>query len=1232
MFEGDLNKYLESGFVASKDTKENVSLADFLGNQNPRISNTEENDNLQRIIDENDISENYTNTQCTSNHVQSQFVSNINQKNFKVNDSADLQDLKYSEHSKRNDLSENRLDISQPNVINVKPGPTKKVETSSHFDRPPLKAISIDFDKELSLLKHPNETNKNKESIKDFDKELEDLKSPQIKESIKDFDKELEQLRSPEIKPKNMGYSLAYDFDAELKKYNSTQSEFKDFYKTKNNLHNVSKINPEDFENILKQKGLTVLQQDQLTLEKSNTDHGKKLSEDDLYKIRKLKEEIRMRNLYEKVKSNWSQKSGNVVEFLTNTINDSVEFNQTDNDDDQAQSQEMDDYKAYEQNQADLLEKIYQNSDNLKRKNTIQTSTLQRGTSEIIDEETYRRNKQKLQQDKDSIFYSNESLYKKEAPTIQTEEESLQEAMRLSELEYKDYNKKQFEELEYKDLGSRKVEEHKRPTQKDDLLKFYQSKIALSPNDFSFYNQKANLHLSVIFEKSASQETDIKSALKCYNDFQFLKPDSLEALKEKGKIYLYEMKDFEQAIEFFDKILDMCFNESQETVRAQNNKALALYYLERYQDSIKNLDLAIKVDPLFSRSYYIKSRNLKNIGKYKQCMKMLQTVCEYSENRKISDSYLANDEWIGNVFCECGKVHGLKGRTTKAMDYLDKSIDRYGHIEGLVEKGILYIEMARYELAIKSFDTFQNFLEADYFELGTSLDNQNSDSNHTILTIDQKQKKKKLLILENICKYYKAVGLKLLKKSKDAQDLFNGIIEKDPTNPLFVFMKAHIFFELGNTGGNEAQAKQLFEKSQQLLDDFFITDETYDYLEIIMDNAKLNILDCAIKLFFRKITDKILLDKKHLLQEKSIKLLTRMRIIGQKELNSFLSECQNFVDDFKSSEITSIENLIKEHSEIKDYMKGFISLSFSVLNSAKMIQEDKLDALNDPTNTYMLLGSNFIKQLPFLTEEVFSYSSKIQSSMLTEPINSRKIKERANALILWVDQQIDYNNSIKEIIYKSLLNSNKERLVLECGVKKTTGVQDWFDNYRKVIEEYCDNIFEEFENPYMLLYSNIFMLGLKDFQDILDNLIFDNIKNLKEMKITKNLIIHFSITNKVDKNHNNYNNLSNQQQNPHMQTTQADAEYKPISFSNRNDKDGIHSNIEMVKTGNIQIDDGKDVNNESQINQNKTAQSTKDNKEGIDCKQKEVDGSIVVVTKNGQVEVKNSKTRCCQIM
>lgn len=122
--------------------------------------------------------------------------------------------------------------------------------------------------------------------------------------------------------------------------------------------------------------------------------------------------------------------------------------------------------------------------------------------------------------------------------------------------------------------------------------------------------------------------------------------------------------------------------------------------------------------------------------------------------------------------------------------------------------------------------------------------------------------------------------------------------------------------------------------------------------------------------------------------------------------------------------------------------------------------------------------------LPFLTEDVFKYTGQKKSSLLQETMESQKLTDRAGLLIDWAGTQIDYNSVIKEIIYKVMMDKPKQACILKFGSKSALGIQNWFKNYNKVIEEYCSSNVEEFENPYMVLYSNMFLLGIKDFQDL----------------------------------------------------------------------------------------------------------------------------------------------------
>ena len=69
-------------------------------------------------------------------------------------------------------------------------------------------------------------------------------------------------------------------------------------------------------------------------------------------------------------------------------------------------------------------------------------------------------------------------------------------------------------------------------------------------------------------------------------------------------------------------------------------------------------------------------------------------------------------------------------------------------------------------------------------------------------------------------------------------------------------MKGHIFYELGHSGGNQTQANLQFEKSRELMDNFYGVNKTYDYLEMILDDHKLSILNECIQITLLRITDK----------------------------------------------------------------------------------------------------------------------------------------------------------------------------------------------------------------------------------------------------------------------------------------------------------------------------------------------------------------------------------------
>lgn len=191
-------------------------------------------------------------------------------------------------------------------------------------------------------------------------------------------------------------------------------------------------------------------------------------------------------------------------------------------------------------------------------------------------------------------------------------------------------------------------------------------------------------------------------------------------------------------------------------------------------------------------------------------------------------------------------------------------------------------------------------------------------------------------------------------------------------------------------------------------------------------------------------------------------------------------------------------------------------------------------------------------------------------------MESQKLRDRAGLLIEWAGMQIDYNSVIKEIIYKVMMDKPKQACILKFGTKSALGIQNWFKNYNKVIEEYCSHNIEEFENPYMVLYTNMFLLGIKDFQDLLDTLIFPlTKKDLKDSSLTSPKIIEFLLSEKNPDNYDHYlSALAQKKPNPLNDTTTQDLDYKPITLGSNPNTDP-YNNPAFIMTGNIHIDEDK---------------------------------------------------------
>lgn len=89
-------------------------------------------------------------------------------------------------------------------------------------------------------------------------------------------------------------------------------------------------------------------------------------------------------------------------------------------------------------------------------------------------------------------------------------------------------------------------------------------------------------------------------------------------------IILYNLGQYERAIEAFDKVLELEPND----FTAYSNKGLCLNNLSKYDEAIKAYNEAIKLNPNNSGAYYNKGLFLAKIGQYNLALEAYNKALE----------------------------------------------------------------------------------------------------------------------------------------------------------------------------------------------------------------------------------------------------------------------------------------------------------------------------------------------------------------------------------------------------------------------------------------------------------------------------------------------------------------------------------------------------------------------------------------------------------------------------
>ena len=147
----------------------------------------------------------------------------------------------------------------------------------------------------------------------------------------------------------------------------------------------------------------------------------------------------------------------------------------------------------------------------------------------------------------------------------------------------------------------------------------------------------------------------IKIAISEYTEALDKKPDYVDALIERGKLYLLE-KDYEKARQDLEKALELDPNRKDvyqylgELELALGNKEKALEYLNKtskekdekfyfamaqalfnvgkYEEALENINKAIELNKNFPKAYELKSDILKAMGRYEEALDAIETAAK----------------------------------------------------------------------------------------------------------------------------------------------------------------------------------------------------------------------------------------------------------------------------------------------------------------------------------------------------------------------------------------------------------------------------------------------------------------------------------------------------------------------------------------------------------------------------------------------------------------------------
>lgn len=143
-----------------------------------------------------------------------------------------------------------------------------------------------------------------------------------------------------------------------------------------------------------------------------------------------------------------------------------------------------------------------------------------------------------------------------------------------------------------------------------------------APNDLEFLDTRANAFL--MLQRFAEARQDVDSLLK-------RSPDSVMGLHTLGMIQLHQ-NEVEPALKTFERAVKLAPTDS----RLQLGKAMALGQLKRNPEAILALNEAIRLDPKFATSYFIRGALHYSLGHCEESRQDLEQACSLGHAQACS--------------------------------------------------------------------------------------------------------------------------------------------------------------------------------------------------------------------------------------------------------------------------------------------------------------------------------------------------------------------------------------------------------------------------------------------------------------------------------------------------------------------------------------------------------------------------------------------------------------------